>query len=105
MTNITSGTCHEIAIFRGATSASPEQILAALRAVDPWLTTQPGFVGRAIRYDTENRLWIDLVVWASRGEAMAAVQRAGDEPSVGALGAVIEPASMQMLHGDAVPAV
>jgi hypothetical protein len=103
MTNPTSVPCHEIAIFQKAASVSPAQLLAALRAVDPWLSGQPGFVGRAIRYDSEKGLWIDLVEWASRGEAMSAMQRAAEEPCVTALGAVIEPTSMLMLHGDAVP--
>ena len=105
MTNHTPGSCHEIAIFRGATGASTKQVLAALRGVEPWLTAQPGFLSRAIRYDTTNRLWIDVVEWESRDKAISAMQRAGEDPNVGALGAVIEPASMQMLHGDTVPSV
>jgi hypothetical protein len=103
MTNSTTVPCHEIAIFQKAVTASPTQVHAALLAVDPWLSGMPGFVSRVIRYDTEKGLWIDLVEWASRAEAMSAMQRAAEEPCIAALGAVIEPASLQMLHGDALP--
>jgi hypothetical protein len=105
MTNNAPGSCHEIAIFRGATGASMKQVLAALRGVEPWLTAQPGFLCRAIRYDAANQLWIDVVEWESRDKAISAMRRAGEDPNVGALGAVIEPATMQMLHGDLVPPV
>jgi hypothetical protein len=69
----------EWAPFQIGAGVSDEELLAVSRRVqDEFLAHQPGFLRRdLLRW--KNGCWVDIVYWADRGAADAALQAAADD--------------------------
>ena len=63
----------ELCLCRPAPDLSDAEFRAALRAADDFLSSRPGFEGRELLYSAASSRWIDLVHWASPGDAEAAM--------------------------------
>lgn len=66
-------------------------------AMTDWLARQPGFLGRHLA-KREDGVWVDIVRWQSKEQALAAADRImaeiGDSEALQA----IEPSSVDMQH-------
>jgi hypothetical protein len=96
--------CHEIVVFRAAPGVAPQQLADALATVDTLIREQPGFISRTTLHDPDTSYWIDHIAWASRSNAMQALEQLNTAPLAAALFAQLDQASVLMLHGQDVRA-
>lgn len=90
-------TAAEITTFTQIADTTTDAMLAALKSLDGFLSSQPGFLGRTISHDDAGQ-WTDYVVWSDRTAGEAASARFMAQPETPAVVALIEPASLSMRH-------
>lgn len=78
----------EITTFRLTKGVSCADFIAANADVDSWLAVQPGFRSRRIA-ERDDAYIVDMLIWASKAEAVSAMQRLmaelADSPVHGAI--------------------
>ena len=92
----------ELVVFKLAGGVSREQFLATVDPVSRWIATQPGFISRDLCHDAAGERWIEVVWWASLGEAQAAAELAMSSESCAPMFGLIDMESTLMLHGEHV---
>jgi hypothetical protein len=90
--------CFEIVHFAFVTEIAPQRQSEAMQALGGWVATQPGFVSRHTYQDAQQGHWTDVVEWASRGDAIAAMERSQQEPALASVLALIDPDSLRVSH-------
>ncbi len=90
--------CFEIVHFAFGTDVPFEAQVSAMRALDAWVVTQPGFVSRRCFHDSTARRWTDVIEWTTRGDAEAAMARSTHAPEAARVFALIDGASVQAGH-------
>ena len=90
-------TAAEITTFRQIAATTSDAMLAALKSLDGFLSSQPGFQGRYISRD-EAGGWTDYVVWADMASGQAASAKFMDQPEAPGVVALIEEGSLSMRH-------
>ena len=98
----------EIVLWCARDGATEAQVLAAADALQRDVAAFPGYLRRRV-LRAEDGQWADLVEWTSLEEARAAAEAVMARPSAGAFMALVDEASVRMLHatprrayGDAV---
>lgn len=95
--------CLEVATFRARPGVSAEALTRALRGVQPWLESQPGYLSRHLAVDPATGAWVDTVAWRSSSEAQRAMAASASAPGMAELGAAIDEGSFRCLHATPVP--
>ncbi len=88
---------YEIVVFKSAEGVTSDQVIAAAQGVHTWLENYDGFISRQL-IQTDDQ-WVDFVTWESMEQAHAAASEIMQQPVGQAFGAVIDPNSIQMMHG------
>ncbi len=87
----------EVVLFRGRAGVSDDQIRAAADALQRDVEGFPGYISRRL-IKSEDGQWLDIVDWTGLDEALRAAEAIMARPSAASFGAVVEPASIKMLH-------
>lgn len=87
----------ELVQFRLRPGVEPDTFLAAAADTQAALARLPGFLGRELLHDGEG-LWVDVVRWRSRAEALSAAAKFVTMPEVEAFALMMEQDGMAMLH-------
>lgn len=91
----------ELVQFRLKAGVAAEAFLAAAADSQAALARLPGFLARELLHG-EDGLWIDVVHWRSKAEALAAAAAFGAMPEAATFGAMIDETALTMLHLDQV---
>ncbi len=92
-----AASCVEVVTFRLVEGGDPAEFLAAARATEAPLRTQPGFLRRRLVQGADGQ-WTDWVEWRDAAAAQAAAEAMMAEPAFGAFVALIDEASLVMRH-------
>lgn len=92
-----SDTTVEMVQFRLKPGVDAAAFLAAATDTQAALTRLPGFLMREL-LQSEDGLWVDVVHWRSKAEALAAAAAFATIPEAAAFGAMIDETAMTMLH-------
>ena len=92
----------ELVIFKLKPGVTREELLATNDALSNWARQQPGFISREQAYDAQGDRWIDLLWWQTIEDAHAASEAALSSESCAPMFALIDEATIQMIHADAV---
>lgn len=87
----------EIVQFRLKPGTDEDTFLAAAADTQAAIARLPGFLTREL-LKGEDGLWVDVVHWRSKAEALAAAEAFATLPEVAPFGAMIDEAAMTMLH-------
>jgi hypothetical protein len=98
---VTTGPAIEIVVFRLTADADEVAFQQASAAVAPAIAALDGFISRQL-YRAPDGRWIDTVHWRHLDDALAAARRFPTLPGADAFSAVIDPASVTVLHGESV---
>jgi hypothetical protein len=93
-----NGDVLECVVFELNDGVDRTEFLAAAHGVSAWVRTQPGFVSREL-FEVDGEGWVDLVRWSTMSDAMSAAERIGESAACGRFMAMIDSASVRMLHG------
>lgn len=92
----------EISLFKLAAGVRPADFRRAAREATPHLEKLEGFWSRQLFHDSGSDQWADVLLWESRDHAVRAseevLERAEFEPFI----RLIDPSSIQMVHGESV---
>lgn len=87
----------EIVTFRPGRDVDPDDFEAAAAEIGPWLSTQPGFIGRTLARECDGG-FVDCIEWRSMDHAKRAASRLMGEPSAEPMMAMIDAATVSMRH-------
>lgn len=87
----------ELVQFRLRAGVDERTFLAAVADTQAAITRLPGFLSRELLRGDDG-LWVDLVHWRSKAEALAAAEAFGAMPEVAAFASMIDEKEMTMLH-------
>lgn len=87
----------ELVQFRLKAGVDEQTFLAAVGDTQAAITRLPGFLSREL-LKGDDGLWVDLVHWRSKAEALAAAEAFGMMPEVAAFASLIDEQEMTMLH-------
>jgi len=87
----------ELVQFRLKPEVSEAAFLEAVADTQVVVAQLPGFLHREV-LKGDDGLWVDVIHWQTKIEALAAAQAFGTMPEVAAFGAMIDPNQMTMLH-------
>lgn len=93
-----NGDALECVVFELNDGVDRTEFLTAADGVSAWVRTQPGFVSREL-FEVDGGGWVDHVRWSTMTDAMSAAERIGESAACGRFMAMIDSASVQMLHG------
>ena len=89
----------ELVQFRLKAGVDEQMFLAAVADTQAAIMRLPGFLSRELLRGDDG-LWVDLVHWRSKAEALAAAEAFGTMPEVAAFASMIDESEMTMLHLD-----
>ncbi len=69
----------EVSSFKFKDGLSPEEQLAAAQSVTSFLESNDGFISRTCS-QTEDGVWVDVIVWENMEKAKQAAERAHQTP-------------------------
>jgi heme-degrading monooxygenase HmoA len=95
-----SGTI-ELVQFRLKAGVAEAAFLAAVADTQAAIERFPGYLSREL-LKHDDGLWVDLVHWRSKAEALAAAEAFATLPEVASFGAMIDETRLTMLHLDQV---
>ena len=87
----------EIVTFRAAPDVSVADMTRAAEGIAAFLVGCDGFVARHLSR-AEDGTWTDHVIWRSLAQASAAAERLMADPAAAAFMALIDMASVRMVH-------
>lgn len=87
----------ELVQFRLQSGVDEEAFLAAVNDMQAVITRLPGFLSRELLRGDDG-LWVDLVHWQSKVDALAAAEAFGTMPELAAFASMIDETHMTMLH-------
>lgn len=87
----------EIVTFRLLPGVDEDGFLAAARATEMPVASQPGFLRRSLSRDADG-LWTDCIEWRDMASAEAAARAVMALPEFGAFAAAIDPEGMTLRH-------
>lgn len=87
----------EIVQFRLRPGVDEHTFLAAAADTQAAIARLPGFLTREL-LKGDDGLWIDVVHWRSKAEALAAAEAFASMPEVAPFGAMLDETTMAMLH-------
>ena len=87
----------EIVIYRLKAGVHRDQFMEVSARATEWLRNRPGYLGRELLED-DSGLWVDLVLWATMDDALAAASAFMEVPQAAAFMDAVEPDSITMLH-------
>lgn len=93
-----NGDVLECVVFELNDGVDRTEFLTAADGVSAWVRTQPGFVSREL-FEVDGGRWVDLVRWSTMPDATSAADRIGESAACGRFMAMLDVASVQMLHG------
>ncbi len=91
----------ECVVFGARAGVDRAEFVAAAAGVEEFLAGCAGFVSREL-FEAGDGRWIDLVRWASMDAAHQALAAAETSEVAGRFFGLIDQASVQLLHGEAV---
>ncbi|MCA2987965.1 MAG: hypothetical protein INH02_11105 [Gemmatimonas sp.] len=89
---------YEIVSYRFSDTRPVTEQQQRIEAMDRWVKTQPGFVGRSAFYDAQADRWVDLVTWTDLASAHAAMERSQMEPSLATIMDALDTGSIAIGH-------
>lgn len=92
----------ELVQFRLKAGVDEAAFLEAAADTQRAITRLPGFLGRELLRDDDG-IWVDIVHWRSKAEALAAAETFGGLPEAAAFASMIDETQMTMLHLGQVP--
>ncbi len=87
----------ELVQFRLKAGVDARTFLATVADTQSAIARLPGFLSRELLRGDDG-LWVDLVHWRSKAEALAAAKAFGTMPEVAAFANMIDETQMTMLH-------
>lgn len=97
MTNPIENHVVEITTFRLNDGVEDAAFLDLSPQITAFAKAQPGFIHRSLTH-SEDGVWMDYVRWATLEDAKAAQAAFPQQPQLGPLMAMIDPASLTMDH-------
>lgn len=94
---MTKATVAEIVTFHLKQGATPQEFLAAMQTMQPFVDRHGGVVGRTISRDADG-LWTDHVLWESGAQAKALAAAFMAAPETEAARNLIDETTLQMRH-------
>lgn len=85
----------ELVTFRAKAGITSEQVISAAEEVNPFLTSQPGFLSRHLGL-AEDGTWYDILYRESRDHVTAAMAKVDSSPHCSLFFGLIDPAHDSM---------
>lgn len=95
-----TASCFEIVHFAFQAAVPLSRQIESMKTLGHWAATQPGFLSRQSYHDPQANRWTDVVEWARRDDALAAMERSQHEPLLAGVMALIAPESVHAGHHD-----
>ena len=92
---------YEIVVFKAKAGVTDEQVISALEKIQPFLEDYKGYISREL-IKTEGDQWVDQVKWETLDDAHTAANDILSEPEAALIMDVIDPESINMMHGNVV---
>ena len=89
---------YEIVVFKANEGITPEQVIAGAQSIQPFLENYEGYISRQL-IQTDDNQWVDFVTWEGLEQAHAAAEDIMKQPEAGQFMRVINPDSINMMHG------